>query len=345
MHILHLTWSLQLGGIETMLVNIANEQSKTESVTMVVINNLFDNELVNSISGRVRVIFLNRKAKSRSVIPFLKLYYYILRLSPDIIHVHSKDMNPFVRPFIKKTAYTVHDTGICLGSKEYFIHYYTISQSVKKDFDNRNGVISTVVYNGIKVSDIKNRVEERGMNEPFRIVQVSRLMHEKKGQHILVEAIALLKEKSVNNIFVDFIGEGASQNYLWSLVDKYGLEDHIHFLGAKPYAYVSRHLCDYDLLVQPSIYEGFGLTVAEGMAAKIPVLVSDIEGPMEIIDNGRYGYCFEKGNVKDCADMIEKIRNNTDEEMLDKAYNHVIETFTVELTASNYIKEYKKIVL
>ena len=63
-------------------------------------------------------------------------------------------------------------------------------------------------------------------------------------------------------------------------------------------------------MVQPSIYEGFGLTVAEGMIAGLPVLVSDVEGPMEIIQNGQYGYCFQVGNAEDMANkLVEMLQN------------------------------------
>lgn len=46
MHIIHLTWSLQLGGLETMLVNIINEQIKEEKVSLIVINESFDKTLI-----------------------------------------------------------------------------------------------------------------------------------------------------------------------------------------------------------------------------------------------------------------------------------------------------------
>lgn len=67
------------------------------------------------------------------------------------------------------------------------------------------------------------------------------------------------------------------------------LEDHVIFEGLKEQAWIYENLCRYDLFIQPSRYEGFGLTVAEAISAKVPVLVSNIEGPLEIIDGGRLG--------------------------------------------------------
>ena len=44
-------------------------------------------------------------------------------------------------------------------------------------------------------------------------------------------------------------------------------------------------------------------TLAEALAAKVPVLTSDLDGPMEIICNGKYGYFFRL--------LVEYDYNNT----------------------------------
>ena len=96
-------------------------------------------------------------------------------------------------------------------------------------------------------------------------------------------------------------------------------------------------------MVQPSLYEGFGLTVVEAMAAKIPVLVSNIEGPMEIVKKGKFGYFFENGNVIDCANGIDKIldlSNAINDKMLDSAYLHAKHNFDIKTTAKIYLKKY-----
>jgi glycosyltransferase involved in cell wall biosynthesis len=97
-------------------------------------------------------------------------------------------------------------------------------------------------------------------------------------------------------------------------------------------------------LVQPSIIEGFGLSIVEAMAAKIPVLVSDVEGPMELIGNGRFGYFFKTENKSECANMIELIislRFSKDfRDRILASYTHAIENFNVRDTALKYIANY-----
>lgn len=342
--VLHITWGLKLGGLETMLVNIANYQVNYALVTVIVINKAYDDELIKKINKKVDVIFLNRIVDSRDVISFIKLNYLILKIKPFVIHSHAPRIGMVVFPFIfkHKLVYTVHDVGI---DHKYFKNYdknqlVTISKSVQKDLQERLQINSKVIYNGVFVENIKKK-HINNKRASFRIVQISRLMHKKKGQHILIEAIAMLRDIGITGIELDIIGEGESESFLKELVHNLGLKN-VNFLGAKQYSFINNHLCDYDLLVQPSLFEGFGLTVAEAMAAKVPVLVSDIDGPMEIIDSGKFGYCFKSGSSEDCVEKIRFIMSNDNSEMVNQAYNRVLTEFNVENTAKKYFEYYIK---
>ena len=181
----------------------------------------------------------------------------------------------------------------------------------------------------------------------FRVVVVSRLAHKIKGQHLVIEAINRLNKKGIKNIHLDLIGDGASQDFLQELTRKYNLEDSINFLGLKSREFVFNNLKNYDLLVQPSIYEGFGLTVVEAMLAKVPVLVSENDGPIEIIQSGKFGYYFTLESIEDLVSEIELIlRDYSSKQMIEKvddAYNYAKNTFDITRTAERYFLEYKTI--
>lgn len=347
MKITHITWGLKLGGLETMLVNIVNEQCKQHEVSLIIINNLYDEELIKQVSPKVKIYNLCRETCSRNIKPIVKLNYLLIKTKPSIIHSHAPKIGEILLPIFKnKLIYTIHDVGIPSRFFSYYKHFCAISKCVQNDVKKRINITPTLVYNGIKLSDFKQKQQcntKKGQKQPFRIVQISRLMHEKKGQDILIKSVSKLINKGLN-VEIDFIGEGESKDYLLQLITQLNLNEHIHLLGAKPYSYIKNHLCDYDLLVQPSIFEGFGLTVTEGIAAKIPVLVSANEGPLEIIEYGKYGYYFEKGNIDECTNKIEIIMQTDNTELLEKAYKHIQNNFNIEKTASNYIKVYKKII-
>lgn len=343
MHIIHLTWSLQLGGLETMLVNIINEQICKEQVSLIIINDSNDDTLVKKIDSRIKTYFLNRRIKSHNPFPYLKLNLLLLKINPTVIHCHAPRIGMVLLPiFRKKVLWTIHDVNIEKKYFTYFSHYCSISKCVYNNIKSRLNIESNIIYNGIKISDFKEKTTLKRNSDIFKIVQVSRLIHEKKGQHILIKAIKLLKDKGYTNIYADFVGEGKSYNYLKHLIEEYNLCDNVKLIGAQNNSWVAEHLSDYDLVCQPSIFEGFGLTVAEGMASKVPVLVSANEGPMEIIDDGKYGYCFQNGNIEDCASKIESIIKSDNTDLVKAAYKHIYENFNIEKTAKNYIDEYKK---
>jgi glycosyltransferase family 4 len=350
MKIIHITYGFGLGGIETMLHNIANEQvALGQKIYIIVINDIINKELKNSLDPRIKFICLKRKVSSKSILPFIKLNYLLFKINPDIIHLHYSSIARFIfiPSLLHKTCVTQHD--VCNKQNSQYLYkckrIYAISNIVKTDIKKWTGLDSEVVLNGIDVDKIKHQQYSQTEIKLFKIVQVSRLMHEKKGQHILIQAVNKLIRQGYNQIRLDFIGDGESHEYLEGLVKELDIKEYVRFLGNKDQSYIYEHLCDYNLFVQPSIYEGFGLTVTEAMAAKIPVLVSDNQGPMEIIDNGKYGYYFKNKDVYDCAKkIINIITNKKDLVKIESAYNHVKDNFNVKLTSVSYLNHYKEFI-
>ena len=222
-----------------------------------------------------------------------------------------------------------------------------ISEAVRKEIKNVYQLDAKVIYNGIKVENVVSVQSTKKNSNNFRIVQVSRLQHEKKGQHILLEAISILIKKGILNISIDFIGEGPSEKYLKQLASDLNINEYVNFLGNKDRNYIYKNLCEYDLLVQPSLYEGFGITIIEAMAAGIEVLVSDIDGPLEIIEKIGYGHKFKCGDAEDCAQKILGIYSNRDsiesKSRSEFQRNACKKFFDVEVTAKSYINVYRNL--
>jgi glycosyltransferase involved in cell wall biosynthesis len=238
---------------------------------------------------------------------------------------------------------TVHDSGVVIKFPQLFRSIISISESVRNDLINRQAIASTVVLNGVDINLFrrKRKLKESSF-ENFKIVQVSRLRHTKKGQHLLLFAIKILRQLGLKNISVDFIGEGPSLYLLKELVSELGIESQVNFLGLQSREFIADHLCDYDLLIQPSFYEGFGLTIVEAFSARVPVLVSNIEGPNEIINNGEFGFSFESGDVDDLVAKIQYIHSNIDLASFksDLAYNTRLSDFDINTTAQKYLSIY-----
>jgi glycosyltransferase involved in cell wall biosynthesis len=344
MKITHLIFSFNTGGAETMLVDIVNEQILKADVSIIIINNNYNQALLNKIDKRIKVFFTNRSERSKNPLPIIKLNILLFKLNSDVLHCHNHNIAPLLfYNFRKKMNLTVHDVNVETKYFKLYNKLFAISKIVKSDIYKNSNMNAILVYNGICTKLVQQKTNFN-IGKSFKIIIVSRLRHEKKGQHIAIEALKSLKKKGITNIKLDLIGEGPSELYLKKLVEENGLNNDINFIGLKDKNYIYNHLKDYELLIQPSFYEGFGLTVLEGMVAKVPVLVSNIDGPMEIIDYGEYGYSFEVGNAENLADQIKNIQlNYTQQEFKKKvqdAYQIVKLDFDISKTASEYLRLY-----
>ena len=349
MKILHIIFSFNVGGTETMLVDILNRQVVRHKVALCIVNNQYSEELLELLDERIKIIKLNRIEGGKNIFDLVRLNLRILRFKPRIIHSHNSNVILYlpVSLFIK-TVCMVHANKLPCKGLHLYKKVYAISQSVFKELKDRGFTNLSIIYNGIDLDSIALSQMNSPKSETFRLVQVSRLEHEKKGQHLLLAALSLLEKKyRCTNVTLDFIGQGSSMDYLSGLVHKYELESRVSFLGIKPRSYIYSHLKDYDLLVQPSIYEGFGLTVAEAMAAAIPVLVSDSGGPLEIVNDGNVGYTFRSTDVDSLAEKLYWIINNPDKtkEMAIKGRQYVIDNFSINNTVINYEESYKRLLL
>lgn len=348
MKIAHITFAFGLGGIETMLHNIVNEQVKYgHEIHLIVLDTCVNKELYNSLDKRIYFYKIGRHAGSKNPIPYIHLNLILKRINADIVHLHDSSIVRYILfPSLRnRLCVTQHD--VCDAYNSKYLHkikrIYAISNTVKQDIWNRVQIHSEVVLNGI-TPELINHSHYKNNNK-FRIVQVSRLMHNKKGQHILIQAVHNLITTGYTSLSVDFIGDGPSKDFLQLMVKELNMENYIHFLGAKDQTYIFSHLHEYDLFVQPSIYEGFGLTVTEAMAAMVPVLVSNNQGPLEIIDNGRFGYVFQNQNVDDCTEKIKMFLNGkNDKNMINTAYKRVITIYNVKVTAKTYLYKYQEFI-
>ena len=341
--IVHLIWSLTNGGIENMLVDIINCQVKEMDVSLIILNDKIDESIHQRICNKCHIIPIGRQEGSRNIIPFLKLNYILYSKQYDIIHLHDD----FIKYIYVNGNYimTLHAVGTKASKSSWIMKYVGVSKSVEKKFRNMGFSRITTIYNGIKTSLISEKKDKYYNGGLFKIVQVGRIYFPSKGQDILLQAVALIKEQGFSNIIVDFIGEGPNIRDLEEMCIELNMKQNVRILGNRDREYVYSHLKDYDLFVQPSRIEGFGLTIVEAMAARIPVLVSNNYGPEEIVDYGEFGFLFENENVEDCAKkLVHIIQNYPSETFIQKASERVKKNYSIEMTSKLYTIEYKRLI-
>jgi glycosyltransferase involved in cell wall biosynthesis len=85
---------------------------------------------------------------------------------------------------------------------------------------------------------------------------------------------------------------------------KLGIDSRVKWLGQKDHDEVLRLYSIMDVVVVPSLFEGFGLTAAEAMACRRPVVASDVDGLSELIQSGANGLLVPPGNPQALANAI-----------------------------------------
>lgn len=100
-----------------------------------------------------------------------------------------------------------------------------------------------------------------------------------------------------------------------------------------------------DIFLFPTRLEGFGLSVAEAMACGKPVVTTDCSSMPELVVDGKGGFLCEMDNVKDFAESIRILAEDSSlrREMGKFNRNRVEKKFTLDRMVQEYIREYKKL--
>lgn len=173
-------------------------------------------------------------------------------------------------------------TGCSQGVLDALEHNYQIDHRIPR----------RVIYYGVdipRLADTNQRLQfrcELGVPEQVQIVvHVGRFGIQKNHAGLVRIAQQVLQVKPAT-CFV-LVGEGQLRHNIEEQVKALGLEASFRFLGIR--RDVERILTCCDLLLFPSLWEGFGLVALEANAAGIPVVGSDVPGLREAVEDGKTG--------------------------------------------------------
>ncbi|KFI88041.1 glycosyltransferase [Bifidobacterium reuteri DSM 23975] len=359
MRVAHLVFSFNSGGIEHLLVDALNYWPIQDELLLCIVNDSFDQTLIDSICKHrnVNIEFLHRRQGSGKLPYLKKLNALLSRFRPDVVHCHSNNVLLFSLPlkFLHprwKFVYTVHDTNIYnrlshvnIALHKLFVSHITaISKSVYQNIVDSGFPESrvTVVHNGVDPSKFGPHKERHDGNEPRTIICVARLLPEKKGQDILIDALAELARGGETYRCL-FVGAAPAEHpeYRQQLIDRAGehqLSD-VEFLGNRND--IPHLLAQSDAFVLPSRYEGFGISIIEAMMAKVPVIASAVDGPKEIIGDNTYGVLFESGDSGQLASAIHHVMVTDNQAMVETAYRHALDDFSIDAMVDGFRAVYR----
>lgn len=325
MNILYLLFSFTTGGTERLITDICNQMIKqNHNVHLFIVNDLYSQNMLQAVNPAVKIHLYGRPVGGKKLKTILDITKYIRNNRIQVVHCNSFDapelllLQPIAFPKVK-ILHTIHDVGQYkkLGKLKIALRnlicdrFVAISQCVKDDIIQygANAGKVHVVYNAIDLTRFQPASRSHNPNDNFRIGSVARIMPEKKGQDVLLEAIGLIHKK-YPKIQCVFAGEPdtAHQEAFCQLKETaraLDIADQVSFLGNVDD--VPGLLATLDVFVLPSRYEGFGISLVEAMAMGIPCIASCLDGPAEVLQNGKYGLLFPVGNAQELALKLEQL--------------------------------------
>lgn len=187
--------------------------------------------------------------------------------------------------------------------------------------DGRYAEKMTIIHCGVDTEHFRpqndgpaaaRRAAQNGSSaQPLTICCVGTL-HEVKGQHFLIEACRLLKDRSVA-FRCHFIGDGPDRAELEAQSERAGISDWVTFHGQQTRGEVAAILSGADVVAAPSVpssdgrREGIPVALMEAMSTGLPVVASRLSGIPELVEDGVSGLLTPPGDAVALADALEKL--------------------------------------
>ena len=202
-----------------------------------------------------------------------------------------------------------------------------------------------LIYNGIDISPGMDRgAARRALNlkdDALLGVMVANFIPY-KGHHDLIEGLALVAKQIPVGWRVLLAGrdEGLRPE-LESLATKRGIAGNLLFLGER--SDVPRLLAAADFGLLTSHEEGFSNVVLEGMAASLPMIVTDVGGNAEVVLDGGTGFVVPPSDPKAIGEAVLRLAHdrNLRKSLGDAGRKRVAEHFSMEACLNAHLELYR----
>ncbi|MFX0200593.1 MAG: glycosyltransferase family 4 protein [Candidatus Hodarchaeota archaeon] len=253
--------------------------------------------------------------------------------------------------FLRKKIYALFDRF----SEKFVDRFLVVSDVLREAMIRDHGIPAEKIiriYNGIEIDHYLPQ-EEDGSREGIRrefnvgkdtafIGAIGRLVWQ-KGFEYLIQAIPhILREFAQTKVLI--VGEGPLRKELEALGKSMKIEGHLVFSGFR--SDVKEILSAIDILVVPSLLEGFPMITLEAMAMGKPIIASDIDGIREQIIDGESGILIPPKDLNAIGEAIIKL--NRDEKLAQnmgwEARKRVEKEFSVEKMVTTTEQVYQSLI-
>ena len=219
-----------------------------------------------------------------------------------------------------------------------------VSKYIKTCMDKLDSDRVQVVYDGVSIENYYINRPVLKNTFPFVITMVGAVA-EHKGQRELIEAAKVLKQRGYRDFVIRFIGKGKNEDLtaLEGLVKEYRLEEYVSFLGRQEE--IREFYAQTDVAVVCSEAEPFGRVTVEAQLAGCLVIGADTGATPELIQDGRTGMLYRRGDYSALADKIAYVMENPEPAAVIAlaGQEHAYDTYTKERNAMEIAGIYEEV--
>lgn len=169
------------------------------------------------------------------------------------------------------------------------------------------GVKANKIYRFGYFRTVQKSIQKHSNNKNTELIFVGQLI-ERKGIMTLLEAIKNISK--INHSFhLTIIGTGELESSLKEFITINKLQSRVTLLGVINSENIADYIEKADLLILPSIFDGWGMVVNEALQSHVPVLISDQCGAKELVKVDQNGLIFQHNNVESLSQNLEKFLN------------------------------------
>ena len=320
-----------------------------------------------------KVILMKLKRSNGILSLMIKLRRLFNELQPDIVHIQyiAPGLVPIIAARLSgiKTIFaTVHQPGRPYGWKPKLLiriashlctAFFCNSRAVEKSWFGDGEIFNPekidskrkhfTIYNAVDICKIERIVKEAdtekikeslGISNKRVIGVVGRLRSE-KGHPVLLNAMGDIIKVLPDSVLL-IVGDGPDRVHLEEMAKELGIHGYVKWLGQRDPDEVVELYGIMDVVAVPSLFEGFGLTAAEAMAAGRPVVASKVDGLMEVIRDGLNGLFVSPGDSQAVARAILELLLNPEKaaSMGARGRQLVVNEFSLERFQSAILAAY-----
>jgi glycosyltransferase involved in cell wall biosynthesis len=346
MKIAIVTYSLMIGGIETVIFNQAKyliqqgyEVTVVETLKRGVWLTYFKENQIN-VTSIIPNPFFSKKKHVKKIAKYLKDYHIVLLhdapyaqsilglLPADtiVLPVLHSDMDSMVRNAIGNFGQ---------WNRIVYVGPYLKNVLITKGRLDKNQIYN--ITNGIIIPQDKLEEETR-IGKRRRFAYVGRLDHAQKAMLFIPDIVNSVSKKQKIEV-VNVFGDGQSKEALQRKIIDYGLADIIKIHGPIEHKDVYKILKQHDFLLMPSFFEGHPIVLLEAMVCRTIPFVSDLKGSTNfVVEHGVNGFLCKAGDIEDFSEKIVEALSRDDlSDIASRARATIIKRFSIDAMGKKYL--------